>query len=61
MYLHVDGYLVVKNNVLEKGFVDTSNKQGLQNMIALYKYLDKRAIEVTREPDTYFTVKIPLL
>jgi ligand-binding sensor domain-containing protein len=55
-----DDYLVVQNNVLDKGFVATSNKQGLQNMIALYKYLDKRAIEIT-SADTYFTVKIPLL
>ncbi len=54
-----DDYLVVRNNLQRKSFVETSNKQGLSNMISLYHYLSSRPM-VVRE-DEYFTVKIPLL
>ena len=55
-----DNYLVVRNNLQKKAFVDTSNKQGLKNMQSLYKYLDKRPIEIKNDDD-YFIVKIPLI
>ena len=53
-------YLVVQNNLQKKNFVETSNKQGLINMISLYKYLGRRPMLVT-EDTKHFTVKIPLI
>lgn len=55
-----DGYLVVRNNMQKKKFVETSNKQGLDNLLSLYKYLSDRPMLI-EEDDHYFTVKIPLL
>jgi hypothetical protein len=55
-----DDYLVVRNNLQRKNFVETSNRQGLVNMEALYKYLSNRAM-VIEEDGSYFTVKIPLI
>jgi ligand-binding sensor domain-containing protein/sensor histidine kinase YesM len=53
-------YLVVRNNLQRKNFVETSNKQGLGNMESLYKYLSKRTM-VIDENENYFIVKIPLI
>src|SRR6266487_3212794 len=55
-----DGYLIVRNNLQKKNFVETSNKQGLANMKSLYHYLSSQAI-VINEDENYFTVKIPLI
>jgi len=55
-----DGYLIVSNNLQRKEFVETSNRQGLDNMKALYQYLDPRPIRIEDGPET-FTVKIPLI
>jgi ligand-binding sensor domain-containing protein len=55
-----DGYLLVRNNLQRKRFVETSNKQGLGNLLSLYKYLSARPMLV-EEDEQYFTVKIPLL
>ena len=55
-----DGYLVVRNNLQKKHFVETSNKQGLFNMESLYHYLSASPMIIT-EDETYFTVKIPLI
>lgn len=55
-----DGYLLVKNNLQKKSFVDTSNKQGLDNLLSLYKYLSDRPMLI-EEDAHYFTVKIPLI
>lgn len=55
-----DGYLIVKNNLQKKEFVETSNKQGLKNMRSLYRYLDNRPMQVI-EDKHYFTIKIPLI
>ena len=55
-----DGYLVVRNNLQKKNFVETSNKQGLANMKSLYHYLSGKAICI-QEDKNYFTVKIPLV
>ena len=54
------GYLVVENNLQRKDFVETSNKQGLQNMISLYQYLDPRPIDIIAS-ESHFTIKIPLI
>jgi len=53
-------YLVVRNNLQRKNFVETSNKQGLANMKSLYRYLSARPMIIT-EVENYFTVKIPLI
>jgi hypothetical protein len=55
-----DGYLVVRNNLQKKNFVETSNKQGLANMKSLYHYLSGKPICI-QENKNYFTVKIPLV
>lgn len=55
-----DGYLLVKNNLQKKSLVDTSNKQGLDNLLSLYKYLSDRPMLI-EEDAHYFTVKIPLI
>jgi hypothetical protein len=55
-----DNYLVVRNNLQKKNFVETSNRQGLANMKSLYHYLSGRDI-VIKEDEKYFTVKIPLI
>jgi ligand-binding sensor domain-containing protein len=55
-----NGYLVVRNNMQKKSFVDTSNKQGLDNLFSLYKYLSDRPMLID-ENEQFFTVKIPLL
>ena len=56
----VDDYLVVRNNLQKKKFVETSNKQGLDNLISLYHYLSDQPL-VIAEDEQYFTVKIPLI
>ena len=53
-------YLIVRNNLQKKSFVETSNKQGLSNMESLYRYLSSRPMEI-QEDEKYFTIKIPLL
>ncbi|HMK24751.1 MAG TPA: two-component regulator propeller domain-containing protein [Chitinophagaceae bacterium] len=55
-----DDYLVVRNNLQKKKFVETSNKQGLVNMLSLYRYLGRRPM-VIEENSQYFIVKIPLI
>ncbi len=55
-----DDYLVVKNNLQKKTFVETSNKQGLGNMQSLYRFLSDREMAV-EEKDNYFIVKVPLI
>ncbi|NCI48983.1 hypothetical protein GWC95_03555 [Sediminibacterium roseum] len=55
-----DGYLLVRNNLQKKRFVETSNKQGLDNLVSLYKYLSDEPMLV-EETETHFTVKIPLI
>lgn len=55
-----DDYLVVKNKMQLKKFVETSNNQGLENLKHLYSYLSEKPLQYNRE-DEYFVVKIPLL
>ena len=55
-----DDYLVVKNNLQKKTFVETSNKQGLGNMQSLYRFLSDREMTV-EEKDDCFVVKVPLI
>ena len=55
-----DDFLIIKNNLQRKNFVETSNKQGLDNLKSLYKYLSDKPV-VIEEKDNYFIVKIPLI
>jgi hypothetical protein len=55
-----DDYLVVKNNLQKKTFVETSNKQGLGNMQSLYRFLSDREMTV-EEKNNFFVVKVPLI
>lgn len=55
-----EGYLIVRNTLRKKSYVETSNQQGLANMVALYRYLSDLPMVIAEE-DPYFIVKIPLL
>jgi LytS/YehU family sensor histidine kinase len=55
-----NGYLLVRNNLQRKKFVETSNKQGLDNLKSLYKYLSGKPLQI-ETTEKFFTVKIPLL
>ncbi|MCB9340623.1 MAG: histidine kinase [Lewinellaceae bacterium] len=55
-----DGYLVVRNNLQKKKFVETSNKRGLSNLQSFYRYLSDKPIVVV-EDEQFFTIKIPLI
>jgi LytS/YehU family sensor histidine kinase len=53
-------YLMIKNSINKKVLVETSNKQGLDNLKGFYHYLSDVPVE-TIETQTFFTVKIPLI
>lgn len=53
-------YLIVKNNLQKKKFVETSNKQGLDSLKKLYSYLTTKPFE-TIETENDFFVKVPLI
>lgn len=55
-----DGYLIVRNVLQRKKFVETSNKQGLDSLKKLYSYLTAKPFE-TIETETAFIVRVPLL
>ncbi|MBK8700743.1 MAG: histidine kinase [Saprospiraceae bacterium] len=59
--IFVEGtYLIVKNSLKKKNYVETSNKQGLQSMISLYRFLSPLPM-IVEAGDAHFTVKIPLI
>lgn len=53
-------HLIVTNNKRRKSQVETSNKQGLENLKALYAYLAPTPV-VVEDTDNQFTIKIPLI
>ena len=53
-------YIIVRNNLQRKKYVETSNKQGLANLQSLYRYLTTRPVEIISD-DNFFTIKIPLV
>lgn len=55
-----NGWLVVRNNLQRKEFVETSNKQGLESLRTLYQYLTAEPMNI-QEDETHFTIKIPLI
>ncbi|MFN3847881.1 MAG: sensor histidine kinase [Spirosomataceae bacterium] len=58
--LTYDDFLFVENNVQPKKQVETSNRQGLNNLKTLYEFLHPTPIEVIEELNI-FKVKIPLV
>jgi len=55
-----DDFLIVRNNLQKKKFVETSNKQGLDNLTSLYQYLSDKPLTI-EENNHYFIIKIPLI
>ena len=55
-----DGFLYVSNPIQRKRQVETSNRQGLENLKLLYRYLGPRSVEVD-EKGNIFRVRVPLL
>ncbi|MBS1622939.1 MAG: histidine kinase [Bacteroidetes bacterium] len=53
-------YLIVKNNLQIKHTIDTSNKQGLENLRGLYEVLIEKKMIVT-QTESSFAVHIPLI
>jgi two-component system, LytTR family, sensor kinase len=56
----IGNYLVISNTFQPKRNVETSNKQGLENLKSLYKFLTDRPVLIEPTQDRFF-VKIPLL
>ncbi len=55
-----DNYLVVRNNLQPRKIVETSNKQGLENLKSLYRFLTDKPVQVEQDASS-FRVKVPLL
>jgi two-component system LytT family sensor kinase len=55
-----EDYLIVSNNLQTRNSVETSNKQGLENLKSLYKFLTDRAV-IIEHGQQRFSVKVPLL
>ncbi len=53
-------YLVVSNNLQVRSHVESSNKQGLENMKSLYAFLTSQPVLIEQTENRY-SVKIPLL
>jgi two-component system, LytTR family, sensor kinase len=58
--ISVGDYLVISNNLQPKKLVETSNKQGLENLKSLYTFLTERPMIVEKTDDRFY-VKIPLI
>jgi hypothetical protein len=58
--LTVGDYLVVSNNLQTRKTVQTSNKQGLENLKSLYRFLTEKPVLIEPTADRYY-VKIPLI
>jgi len=55
-----EDYVVVKNNLQKKNKVETSNKQGLESLKKLYRYLSQQPV-VVNETALYYEIRIPLI
>lgn len=53
-------YLVIRNNLQKKHIVETSNRQGLNSLQSLYRYLSHRPVLI-EESETQFCIKLPLI
>lgn len=55
-----DEYLVVSNNLQPRKLVETSNKQGLENLKSLYAFLTDKPVLI-ESTDAEFSVSVPLV
>jgi hypothetical protein len=55
-----DDYLVVSNNLQVRKLVETSNKQGLENLKTLYSFLTDKPVKI-ESGETNFAVSVPLV
>ncbi|HMJ70204.1 MAG TPA: histidine kinase [Cyclobacteriaceae bacterium] len=55
-----DEYLVVSNNLQVRKLVETSNKQGLENLKSLYAFLTDKPVQI-ESSDAQFSVSVPLV
>ncbi|HEX8060438.1 MAG TPA: histidine kinase, partial [Cyclobacteriaceae bacterium] len=55
-----DDYLVVSNNLQVRKLVETSNKQGLENLKSLYAFLTDKPVQINSN-ETEFSVGVPLV
>lgn len=53
-------YIAIENSLQRKSRVEGSNKQGLENLKNLYRYLASHEVKVEETQDK-FTVKVPLI
>lgn len=58
--LTVGDYLIVSNNLQVRKTVETSNKQGLENLRSLYGFLTDKPVIIEPTADRFY-VKIPLI
>lgn len=58
--LTVGDYLIVSNNLQVRKTVETSNKQGLENLRSLYSFLTDKPVIIEPTADRFY-VKIPLI
>lgn len=56
----IGDYLIVSNNLQLKKQVETSNKQGLENLKSLYQFLSSQPV-IVEQTQSHFYVKVPLL
>jgi two-component system, LytTR family, sensor kinase len=56
----IGDYLIVSNNLQLKSRVESSNKQGLDNLKSLYKFLTDKPV-IVEPTDDRFYVKVPLI
>jgi two-component system LytT family sensor kinase len=55
-----DDYLVVSNNLQVRKLVETSNKQGLENLKSLYAFLTDKPVQISSN-EAEFSVSVPLV
>ena len=55
-----DDYLVVSNNLQVRKLVETSNKQGLENLKSLYAFFTDKPVLI-QSTDSEFSVSVPLV
>jgi two-component system LytT family sensor kinase len=52
--------MIVSNNIQRKSTIETSNRQGLNNLKVLYSFLSPDPVEVV-EKNEKFEIRIPLI
>jgi hypothetical protein len=56
----IGNYLVISNNLQSRSLVEASNKQGLDNLKSLYRFMTDNPV-IVEQTDTRFAVKVPLV